>query len=74
MNPPSTREKRSPNERFHIYEIYDHDTVDPEWYWIKWRGFRVERHDTAQHRDRPVEDGCGALCNYVDVDKIQQIK
>ena len=65
-NTPRTR------GRFYIYEVYDRDAADPEWYWVKWFGYREEKHDTAQHRDRLVEDKFGDLCDFVDAFKLWQ--
>lgn len=57
-NTPRTR------GRFYIDEIYDRDAADEEWYWVRWFGY-AEKDDTAQHRDRLVEDGFGDLCDFV---------
>lgn len=55
---------------YHIYEIYDRDAADPEWYWVKWLNFKAERHDTAQHRLNLERDGFGEWCDYVDEFKV----
>ncbi|KAJ0392382.1 hypothetical protein P43SY_006342 [Pythium insidiosum] len=54
---------------YYVYSIYDRDAADPEWYWVKWFGFKDDRHDTAQHRDNLARDGFGDLCDYVDAFK-----
>jgi hypothetical protein len=58
-----------PKREYYIYEIYDRDANDEEWYWVKWFGYKNVMDDTAQHRQNLVEDGFGDLCDYVDAFK-----
>jgi hypothetical protein len=46
--------------------VYDRDPDDPEWYWVKWQGYKSANSDTPQHRSNLERDGFGDLCDYVD--------
>lgn len=65
--------RKTPTPRtYEVYQIYDRDEADEEWYWVKWFGFKDEVHDTAQHRSNLVRDGFEQHCDYVDDFKVWQ--
>jgi hypothetical protein len=67
--PPKESRKKSIPKKYAVYSVYDRDDADPEWYWVKWNGYRDDAHDTAQHRSHLETDGFGKLCDHVDAYK-----
>jgi hypothetical protein len=45
--PPKESRKKSIPKKYAVYSVYDRDDADPEWYWVKWNGYRDDAHDTA---------------------------
>ena len=59
---------RNPKQRggYRVYDIYDRDSADPDWYVVKWFGYKDDCYDSTLPRSQLEKWNFGSDCDFVD--------